>query len=72
MESATDQQTLADTDVPTRRLVPLEEVRFLLGGVSRATLYRRIADGSLLTCTWGGRRFCRSEDIDALVMGLGE
>lgn len=57
---------------PVRRLYPLPEVGQLLGGLSSATLYRRIGDGSLPTVHVGGRRFVRAEDLDAYIKGLGE
>jgi excisionase family DNA binding protein len=53
-------------------LYPLAEVRTLLGGISTATLYRRLNDGSLPAVRLGGRRFVRAADLDALIDGLHE
>jgi excisionase family DNA binding protein len=36
-------------------------------GVSRATLYRRIKDGTVRTFTWGGRRLIRDDDLQAAI-----
>jgi predicted DNA-binding transcriptional regulator AlpA len=64
------EQLLDQIAVPTRKLYPLAEVRTLLGGISTATLYRRLNDGSLPTVRLGGRRFVRAADLDALIDGL--
>jgi excisionase family DNA binding protein len=34
-------------------------------GVSRATIYTRIAEGDLQSFRWGGRRLIRAEDLQA-------
>jgi excisionase family DNA binding protein len=69
MSTTPDTTTL---EAPQRLLYNLDEVKRLLGGLSTASLYRRINDGTLPACRVGGRRFVRAEDLDAFVMGLGE
>jgi hypothetical protein len=51
----------------TRDLYPIEDARFLLGGISRNTIYGLIRAGDLTTVTIGRRRFVAASAIDRFI-----
>lgn len=55
----------ANMDV--RELYSVEEARFLLGGISRATLYELLNAGELETVTIGRRRLIPAAAINAFI-----
>jgi predicted DNA-binding transcriptional regulator AlpA len=64
-EAAVKEQT------PTQRaLLPIPEVRAILGGIANATVYKLINDGTLPTVKVGKRRFATPDGIRACVENL--
>ena len=45
----------------------IDDARKALGGISRSTLYRRIADGTLVAVKFGGIQLITEESINAAV-----
>ena len=64
--------TAPPSDTPTRLLVPVQEAKRLLGGISTATFYRLVGTGKLPSVRIGGRRFVRRHDLDSFVADLDE
>jgi excisionase family DNA binding protein len=52
---------------PTRAAYPISEVGDLLGGISRGSVYKLIAENALTTFKVGRRRFCSSEAINQFI-----
>lgn len=69
---STDTQPSATPETPPRLLYSISEVKVMLGGLSTASIYRRIADNTLPTCRVGGRRFVRVDDLQHFVESLTE
>lgn len=53
------------------RLIPLDEVRQILGGISRNTLYRRVQENAFAIRKIGRRSFVRNDELDAYINSLG-
>lgn len=62
--------TLTGSEPPIRLLIPVDEARRLLGGISPATFYRLVGRGELVAVKCGGRRFVRHRDLLAYIDGL--
>ena len=52
------------------RLIPLSEVRHLLGDISRNTLYRRANEGAFSIRKIGSRSFVRADELAAYIENL--
>lgn len=60
-----------DQSRPAQKLHSFAEVQALLGGRSRATMYRDIQSGRIPKPVYFGKRpYWKSSDIDALIDGL--
>lgn len=55
------------TTIPRRAAYSIEEARGLLGGISRASIYELINDGSLATVKIAGRRLVPEGSITRLI-----
>ena len=62
--------TPTGSEPPIRLLVPVDEARRLLGGISRATFYRLVDRGELVAVKCAGRRFVRYRDLLEYINGL--
>lgn len=50
-----------------RELYSIDDARFLLGGISRVSMYRLLNDGELATVVIGGRRLVPAAAIHAFI-----
>ncbi|OBH59475.1 hypothetical protein A5685_03275 [Mycobacterium colombiense] len=50
-----------------RHLIPLNEARLQLGGISRTTFYALVKEGELSLVKIGSRSFIQAEDLDDFV-----
>lgn len=50
-----------------RHLIPLNEARRQLGGISRSTFYALVKEGELSLVKIGSRSFIQAEDLDDFV-----
>jgi hypothetical protein len=57
-------------DRSERRLLPIEEARYVLGNISRAKLYEEIAAGRLRLTRIGSRTFVDSRELDRYMDAL--
>jgi hypothetical protein len=53
--------------VPARELYNIEDARFLLGGISRVTIYQLLNSGELVSVIIGRRRFVPAGAITAFI-----
>lgn len=71
-----ERQTLPEADLDLcpwcnrkhmRHLIPLNEARLQLGGISRTTFYALVKEGELSLVKIGSRSFIQAEDLDDFV-----
>ncbi len=58
------------TPIPTRRLMPIDEVRVVLGGIGRTKIYDLVSKGHLRIVKIGRRSFLVEEDVVAFIEKL--
>jgi excisionase family DNA binding protein len=51
-------------------LMSLDQARSFLGGIGRATIYERLAEGQLKSVKVGRRRMIRATDLNSYIEGL--
>jgi predicted DNA-binding transcriptional regulator AlpA len=59
-----------NNETPPRRLLPYDEVRHLLGGISRTTLHELMNAGRVERVKLGTRGFVTMESIDRFIAEL--
>jgi excisionase family DNA binding protein len=55
-----------EANIPARRLYPIEEARYLLGGMGRSTLYAAVKRGEIKIVKLGRRSYISATEIDRL------
>ncbi len=65
-------RSLNTSEQTGRQLVPYDEVREVLGGIGRTTLWQLVESGELVRVKLGRRAFITAKSIDAYVDRLTE
>ena len=58
------------TEAEARRLMPLPEAQYRVGGIGKSKLYMLVEEGDLVKVNVGTRAFITSDSVDAYIERL--